>query len=41
MDELSSKITTHISPCIIAGDVNTDMTKCVVNRITAEYVEML
>jgi predicted metal-dependent TIM-barrel fold hydrolase len=41
MDDLLSKITMLKSSCIIADDINIDLTKCVVNRSNAEYVEML
>jgi hypothetical protein len=35
------KIATQGLPCIIAGDINIDLTKCAVDVKTAEHVDML
>jgi hypothetical protein len=41
LDDILVKIATQGLPCIIAGDINIDLTKCAVDVKTAEYVDML
>ncbi len=41
MDELLTTVASRHITCIIAGDINIDLTKCDVNRDTAEYIDML
>jgi len=41
MDAILSNLSTQKSPCFIVGDINIDISKCNVNKDTAEYVENL
>ena len=41
MDELLAVVASRHLTCIIAGDINIDLTKCDVNSDTAEYIDML
>ena len=41
MEVTLSNLSAQKSPCFIAGDVNIDISKCSVNKDTAEYVENL
>lgn len=41
LDSSLNKISNQQCPCLIAGDVNIDLTKCRVNRQTADYVNTL
>jgi len=38
MEQCLSRISSSSYPCIIAGDINIDLSKCDVNTTTAEYV---
>jgi hypothetical protein len=39
LDTVLAKIATRGLPCILAGDINIDLTKCVDNTNTAEYID--
>jgi hypothetical protein len=41
MDIVLGTLANQKYPCIIAGDINIDLTKCNDNRDTAEYVDTL
>jgi exonuclease III len=40
-DPVLNRLSSQKYPCLIAGDINIDLTKCNVNNQTAEYVDML
>ena len=41
LDYVLNKIANQKYPCFIVGDINIDLTKCNLNKQTAEYVDML
>ena len=38
LDKVLTNVSSHNTPCLIAGDINVDLTKCKVNNHTAEYI---
>ena len=41
LDKVLTNVSSHNTPCLIAGDINVDLTKCKVNNHTAEYINNL
>ena len=41
MDIVLEKLSNQLLPCVIAGDVNIDLTKCTSSRDTADYVDCI